>query len=252
MKIGREDIIKKLLKKGANPNPARSNEWIPLTMSIETGREEVARKLLLKGADPNLVRSDGWTPLTMAIETRREDIAKKILKNDKTDVNQPGHNEKYPLTMAMEKGQEAVAKKLLLKGANPNQVDQVTGWTPLTMAIEEEREDIVKKLLKKRADPNLTRSDGCAPIVIAICNNNTKFTKLLINKADLHTTTWQGKTIEELIRENITNECQQRKLLETVRKRRKEETLPAADEVSKAEQFQLSRQSRYARAVSPH
>ena len=116
--------------------------------------------------------------------------------------------------MAMEKGQEAVAKKLLLKGANPNQVDQLTGWTPLTMAIAEEREDIVKKLLKKRADPNLTRSDGCAPIVIAICNNNTKVTKLLINKADLHTSTWQDKTLEELIRENITNECQQRKLLE--------------------------------------
>ena len=68
------EVAKVLLKRGANPNLARSSDGCtPLYMATQKDNIEIVKMLLENGADPNLaLSSDGCTPIIMAIRWKQE------------------------------------------------------------------------------------------------------------------------------------------------------------------------------------
>jgi ankyrin repeat protein len=60
------DIIKVLLRKGANPNARGARGFTPLMVASRTGNPDAVKALLARGAKPNLKNSAGHTALRLA------------------------------------------------------------------------------------------------------------------------------------------------------------------------------------------
>jgi len=105
---GDVERVKKLLKKGANPNTQSKDGYTPLLVAAMEGHVEVVRLLLEHGADPNAKDINGDTPLHWAAFVGRVDMVKLLLERgaDPTAKNRDG---KTPLDLAREKGHRGVA-----------------------------------------------------------------------------------------------------------------------------------------------
>lgn len=63
--FGHLEMVKQLLKAGANPNLPSKNGLgvIPLHSALSNGAKEIARVLVEAGSDVNFPSKEGWTPL---------------------------------------------------------------------------------------------------------------------------------------------------------------------------------------------
>ncbi len=63
--FGHLEMVKQLLKAGANPNLPSKNALgvIPLHSALSNGAKEIARALVEAGSDVNFPNKEGWTPL---------------------------------------------------------------------------------------------------------------------------------------------------------------------------------------------
>jgi len=71
----------------------------PLHFAADRGREEVARRLLASGADPNQRKDDGWSPLHTAAYFGRLTTA-KVLLDGGADLQMTANDGKTPLDCA--------------------------------------------------------------------------------------------------------------------------------------------------------
>jgi hypothetical protein len=124
--------VRKLLKKGADPNVQDDQDQTPLHIAASGGYVEIARLLLEHGADPNMQDIDGETPLHYAVRRGHVEVVKLLLKH----------------------------------GADPNIQDK-DGRTPLHKATSKGRVDIVRLLLEHGADPSIRNRDGRTPLDLA-------------------------------------------------------------------------------------
>lgn len=128
--------------------------------------EDVCRKLLELGADPNQRSDYGHTPLLWAYGA--EGPAKVILKHG-ADPNQDDGHGRHPLSFAAEWGHLSVVR-LLLDHPNTdiNKQGKLDGRTALFWGAMNGRDAVVESLLRKLADPNIPDKDGRSPLAIAI------------------------------------------------------------------------------------
>lgn len=63
-----QEVIKYLIKMGANLNSRSRSGLSPLHIAAMRGRHEIVRILLAHGADPNLRDNDNYTPLMKTLE----------------------------------------------------------------------------------------------------------------------------------------------------------------------------------------
>ena len=73
--------VRKLLKKGADPNTQSEDGDTPLHVAVSWGHVDVVKLLLEHGADPNIKNENGWTPLYRAASEGRVDIVKLLLEH---------------------------------------------------------------------------------------------------------------------------------------------------------------------------
>ena len=150
------DIIKLLLRNGADVNKCDSNGIHPIHIAIQRQNDEICDLLLDYGAQINVIDKQGYTPLSSAIS------------NDYIYM----------------------IEKLLALGADPNIADN-NGDTPLikaiwaTMSSSVDREQIIRtvmKLVEKGADINARNETGRTALFTAIYQNNTEIAMYLIDK----------------------------------------------------------------------
>lgn len=82
---GNQDIVELLLKAGANPNQANTenyNGFTPLTMVCANNHVDIVIALLEKGANPNQEDMAGCTPLAMAGMNGHADIIKVLISHN--------------------------------------------------------------------------------------------------------------------------------------------------------------------------
>ena len=166
-----------------------------LLAAARDGQVEVVRSLLREGADVNAARGDGLTALHVAAEGGHRAVADALVAAGAA-VDAGTRIGRYtPLHMAAEGGHGAVALRLLEAGADPNAVTTNSGVTALHLAAGaidgRSGRSAVAALLDHGADPNAREgSAGQTPLIFAaVANRPAAVTALLAADADPGITT---------------------------------------------------------------
>lgn len=106
-----------------------------LYMAAAQGKEDLVRLLLDKGANPNTRNELGMSPLHVATQKGHLSVVHLLLDNG-ADVNAktPHPTEMTPLHLASHHGHKDVVELLLSRGADNNSRD-FTGWKALHYAV---------------------------------------------------------------------------------------------------------------------
>lgn len=105
--------------KEINPNIADREGKTPLHYAVGKNYQNLVSKLIEKGADVNIADRNKITPLHIAATNDSAEIA-EILLNNKANLNTQDKDGETPLYMAATFGNFKVGKILLDNGANPN------------------------------------------------------------------------------------------------------------------------------------
>jgi ankyrin repeat protein len=180
--LGRADIVKLLLAKGANVNKASKEGWTPLYEASINGRANVVKVLLNKGADVNKADKFGKTPLHGASYLGRTEVVKVLLAAPGIDVNKADIDGRTPLYWASRDGYTGVVQALLAApGIDVNKADK-DGETPLYLASDRGHVKVVKLLLSKGANINKATESKDTPLLTASYKGHTEVVKLLLAK----------------------------------------------------------------------
>lgn len=188
------DILRKLLKNGADANLKTTNEnyWTPLTLAAgnqfeenneqitptETRRTGTIDLLLSNRADIDLCKENGASPLYIACQEGCDSIVQFLLSKG-ADINKCTKNGTSPLIIACQEGHESIVQTLVSDGANINS-SMENGSNPLFKACQEGHDKIVQLLLQKGADANLRIKDGSGPLFTACKEGHDTIVQMLL------------------------------------------------------------------------
>ena len=162
---GNSEMVRLLLKRGANINQSSGNHTTPLIIALLNGQVGLATELLEKGADPNAADDYQRAALFAAIDLRNFNHEKY------GDLPTDGRD---PLDLI---------RALLRKGADPNRrTDTVPvhglmqfdaswvnfdGQTPFVRAALSGDIEVMRLLLASGADPNIKTTQGTTALMAA-------------------------------------------------------------------------------------
>jgi len=171
--------IKKIIQSGVNVNIRFASGITPLHLASARGRLDIVKYLLKHGADTSAMDKDYAVPAFVAFSTNQSKVMSYLLSYEqkfnneklenkiqsaiisnnitefkkifqKIDVNIPMYGKKRPLHSTSQSGQYEMVKYLIERGANVNQLD-VAGISPLHEAIKSNSPKIVKLLVESGA-----------------------------------------------------------------------------------------------------
>ncbi|KAF3310099.1 hypothetical protein TWF173_010109 [Orbilia oligospora] len=194
-----KEIMKKLAEK-KNLDIQDGEGRTPLSYAAETENIEMVKLLLKNGAQINVEDNAGRRPLSEAIERRSTAIVRCLLSlgagleyvyyhpwNNFSPVPYNVSTFDYlhlatPLSKAIKGGDDAIVELLLANGARP-EVEDRRGWKPLSQAIEVGNAATVKHLLAAKIEVNydysITRLETRAGFRAQVIRRNA-----LPNKSD--------------------------------------------------------------------
>ncbi|XP_037037864.1 putative ankyrin repeat protein RF_0381 isoform X2 [Bradysia coprophila] len=111
---------------------------------------DLVKFLLKEGANINATDEDGKTALMKASNNGRYETVKFLIDNE-ADVNAKDTNGKTPLMFAAAFDNSKIVRLLVDNGANINATDN-SGWSTLIYAAYDGRDRAVRALLRKGAD----------------------------------------------------------------------------------------------------
>ncbi|XP_023319394.1 ankyrin-1-like [Trichogramma pretiosum] len=154
----------------------------PLHIAVADGcKEQIVRELLARGADPNTADQEGSTPLHCTCTKYRDDDAANIfleLTDEFTQAVQIDAQDglgNTPLHLALKNGHMDVARMLLRRGASSASVNQMRA-TPLHIICESfylnrnyrtKQFEIVQELLRGDANSFSANTEGSTPLHVA-------------------------------------------------------------------------------------
>lgn len=176
------NVVKTLLKNGANVNVVDGNDITPLHCAAGNGYAYVVSVLLANGANVNAVDQDGETPLQCAARLGSKDEERVLLKEDAegaqvsavdhhtarldsedvagAQVNAVDQGGETSLNLVVEHDYINTVRILLAADAKIDTVEGVFNRTPLHWAALRGNVGIVQALLENGADPLLKDRHG--------------------------------------------------------------------------------------------
>lgn len=141
--------------------------------AAQKGQKDVVRALLKKGAEVEAKDRNGWTPLAFAVNSGNTDIS-HILFDKGADVNAKDEHGTTALMLATSKEDASivVVKALIAKGADVNAKETIIGLTVLMNAAQNGNADIVRILLANGADVNAKTEYGKTALMFAARNDD--------------------------------------------------------------------------------
>ncbi len=231
-KIGSEELLEIALTNKPNLNFTTGEGGVsPLIMAVEKGYENIVKALLKAGADPNYTDpfEPDYTALKAAKEKGNEEIVNilkaagakdgnaEISPSDSSEIedyiedNYMPPSESYELVKAACYGNNQLVKEILEKDAsNINKesfiIELETEHTPLSCALNgtykegytPKHREVVKTLVAFGADVNQPDPSGqdpmyCTPLQLAVLRNDTQIAHLLVaNGADVNLKVKEG------------------------------------------------------------
>ena len=208
-----EELVQRLLKKGAKPNVLNRYGASPLAEAVRVAGVRLVGILLEAGADANVSNEDGQTPLMLAARTGSVAVAELLVRHG-ADVNRRErfHDQSAVMWAAGENHPEMVAF-LVSKGADLSIRARATDWptqisseprvqyrptgglTPLLYAARAGCLACVEAMLDAGADKDRPNPDGMTPMMMALDNGHPEVALSLLKRgANPHTWDWWGRT----------------------------------------------------------
>ena len=176
-----QEMVKKLLKQGVNPNNIRVVDDVPSTalmIAAKKGNIEIINLLLENGAKINQYMSIGAagpffvSSLFTAVKHNRIEVVKLLIKKG-FNVSELGFT---PLIQAIVLKNIKMARFFLEKGADPNRIQYeccaIAEKTPLMAAISNGLTEVVNLLLSRNVDVNYVNVDKDSALTYAIGAKN--------------------------------------------------------------------------------
>jgi len=170
------DLVKLLIKKGADVNAKNHNNFTALHIASFKGFIEIVEELIINNAKINDIVGEAEiieTPLHLACQNNNYEIIELLLEN-KANVNAVDANQNNPLHYsAWNNSLESIS--LLLK-YNTN-LESRNGFkkTPLHYAIQNNSLEAANLLLEKGADPHALDCFGRKPYFYAVDSSLKQF-----------------------------------------------------------------------------
>nr|XP_022291428.1 uncharacterized protein LOC111102828 isoform X2 [Crassostrea virginica]XP_022291429.1 uncharacterized protein LOC111102828 isoform X2 [Crassostrea virginica] len=191
--LGHKDIVKLLIKSGADCNTCNRYGPTPLDVASRAGHVDIVDLLIKYGADCNKSDGEGATPLCEASGSGHIDIVDLLIKTG-ADCNKSDGKGATPLCKASSSDHIKIVDLLIRKGADCNKSGR-KGPTPLCEASGYGHEGIVKMLIKNGADCNKSDGEGPTPLCDASGSGHKGIVKMLIkNGADCNQSGRKGAT----------------------------------------------------------
>ena len=126
--LGSVEMTRLLLEAGTDPN-LKGRGFTPLGMAALQGRAQIVRQLLKAGADVDRKSGDGNTPITAASVMHRTEVIRALLPYH-PDVSIWNREGRVSLGIAVQEGSIDIVTMMLAAGIDPNVMDR-NGNRPL-------------------------------------------------------------------------------------------------------------------------
>ncbi len=179
MKHGSLDVVKLLIKQGADLNKSDETGSKPLHTAVLTEKLELVNVLLESGASVDDMDNTGLSSLHLACNKGNAKLTKTLLEAGAKPNQQTNNSDKTcALIIGSTYGQEECVKELLEHGADPDLADK-WGFTSLSKATINSRLGCVHLLLSHRADLNIANQSQATPVQYAAIRNHCDILKVL-------------------------------------------------------------------------
>ena len=180
--------VRKQLYRGIPPDVI--NNYLMIHWAVKSGKPEILRLLLKAGADVNKQDSQGATPLHCAIECDMLEAVKLLLDQAgillDPKVAKTGWT---PLMQACYEGNSNIAALLLAKGADPNVQGRQCSQSLLYVAVANNHADVVKLLLEQEGVEvdRQEKCNGSSPLHRAALHGQLSMIRLLMENGNPNT-----------------------------------------------------------------
>lgn len=191
VQLGHNEIVKILLKKGADVKARCRWRSTPLHEAAYSGNVLIAKVLLEHGANVQVFTDWGETPLIFAVYSRKIKMVKLLLQHgpylhnkemiksyvDRNKYGQPilhliaGRKSELPFD-------KILAEVFLEYGASLEIMWR--GLTPLQIAVKKNKVLLTETFLEKGAEVNVSDEAGRTPLQCAVINKNREIVNILL------------------------------------------------------------------------
>jgi ankyrin repeat protein/uncharacterized caspase-like protein len=162
--------------------PSEFEDYAPALKVLADNRQlNLIEKLLKLGANPNLALSNDDRLLNIALLNNDIKLVRLALKyQSATEVTSRNHSNFTPLMIAIEQQKPELVRLLLEFGANANsRAADPLGLSPLMLAVEKDNIELVSLLLDKGANPKAIDRQGRSVIQRLATNNPSPLSQRL-------------------------------------------------------------------------
>jgi ankyrin repeat protein len=195
---GNVATVKRLLRKGANPNDKNRYGATPMMLAATTGDVPVIKLLLSAGANPDSPNGENQTALMLVARTGNVEAAKLLLRHGAHVNARERFRGQTALMWAAARRHPRMMELLVEHGADINarsavydyerhitaegraKTEDTGGLTPLMFAVRDNCLACVNVLIAHHVNIDLPDPDGYAPVTVAILNANWDIAKRLI------------------------------------------------------------------------
>ena len=163
--VGRDDIVRWLLQKGAEIS--RPEDRVsPLHVAAAWGKRESLLELMDAGGDFNARDPRGWTPVFWCAFAGKTKILETMIKRG-ADINLRDDHGRTPLHIAAEQGHLGVVAALVGSGARLSAKDAESGRSPLHLAARRGNLAVCECLVYNQGDLSARDEGGKNPVDLA-------------------------------------------------------------------------------------
>ncbi|XP_073905222.1 kinase D-interacting substrate of 220 kDa-like isoform X4 [Castor canadensis] len=178
---GNLEIVKELIKNGANCNLEDLDKWTALISASKEGHIHIVEELLKCGVNLEHRDMGGWTALMWACYKGRTDVVELLLSHGASPSVTGLQYSVYPIIWAAGRGHADIVHLLLQNGAKVNCCDKF-GTTPLVWAARKGHLECVKHLLSMGADVDQKGANSMTALIVAVKGGYTQSVKEILKR----------------------------------------------------------------------